>query len=68
MSILFVPAGLLGELLYTKNWWNPITLTKTIIGIEDAIFAFAVAGIAAIIYERIKEKTINDNKKFPTKK
>jgi len=46
--------GLLAEKMwYTRDWVNPITVTGTLVGIEDAIMGFTTGGIAAVIYKEI---------------
>ena len=61
MSIAFGIGGVLAEKIYLRDWWHPITITNTSIGIEDFLFGFTIGGIASVIYEvlfrrRIKEK------------
>ena len=38
---------------WTIDWWKPITMTGTIVGIEDFIMGFTTGGIMATIYEVI---------------
>jgi len=53
-GVIVAVFGLIAEgIWYTKDWVNPITLTNTIIGIEDAIMGFAAGGIAAVIYKDV---------------
>jgi hypothetical protein len=58
MSVLFGIGGLLVEYIYTFDWWHPLTITNTRVGIEDFLFGFWVAGIATIIYEEVFKKVI----------
>ncbi len=54
MSILVAPLGPISEFFYFKDYWNPDILVNIFgFGIEDMIFAFAIGGIAAVIYEEI---------------
>lgn len=53
MSSMVAIFGPLTDIVYTKDWWAPLTLTKTAVGIESFIFAFAMGGVASIIYEEI---------------
>ena len=62
ISILFGFVGLIAQYVYTIDWWFPLTITNTRIGIEDFIFGFAVAGIASVVYEEIFKKNINIRK------
>src|SRR3989338_6795719 len=59
LSPFFGIIGLLTEYYYIKDWWKPLTITGTAIGIEDFLFGFGIGGICAVIYEEIfKEKII----------
>lgn len=56
MSILLVPIGIASELIYFRDYWLPRSVASfTLFGVpvllEDALFAFAIGGIAAVIYE-----------------
>ena len=62
MSIVGGIAGVIMEFFYTQDWWRPITVTGTLIGIEDFFQGFFVGGIAAIIYEGIYKKKIRAKK------
>lgn len=68
MSLMFGVAGLLVELTYVQDWWKPLTITNTIVGIEDFIFGFVIGGIAAVIYEEIFKKRIRKRKLKDEKK
>ncbi|MFT4283187.1 MAG: lycopene cyclase domain-containing protein [Candidatus Woesearchaeota archaeon] len=41
--------GFFGALVYNQDWWLPLTLTHTFVGIEDFLFAFTLFGIAGFI-------------------
>ncbi len=57
MSSIVTILGLIMEaFVWTKDWWQPETITGTRIGIEDVIFGFALGGITAVIYEEILKK------------
>lgn len=58
ISTLFGIGGVLSELVYVQDWWKPITITNTLIGVEDFFSGFFIAGIASIIYTRIFHKKI----------
>ena len=58
ISFLFGIGGILSELVYVKDWWKPLTITNTLIGMEDFLFGFFIAGIASIIYSRVFHKKI----------
>jgi len=51
--------GLYAEYFWwTRDWWNPPTITGTRIGIEDIFDGFITGGITAILYEDIFKKRI----------
>lgn len=62
MSLLFGIAGIIVAPIYYGDWWQPLTLTNTIMGLEDFIFSFSFGGIAAVIYEEIFKKKIRIRK------
>ncbi|MDD2445054.1 MAG: lycopene cyclase domain-containing protein [Candidatus Nanoarchaeia archaeon] len=69
ISLLIGIGGLFAETIYTIDWWQPLTITGTLIGIEDFLFGFAIGGIGSSIYEVIFKKTvkikkINQKKRF----
>lgn len=63
MSVIFGIIGPLADLLYTQDWWSPLTITKTTIGFEAVIVGFMIGGIAAVIYEELFKKKIKLRKK-----
>lgn len=46
----------------TVDWWHPLTITNTRIGIEDFICGFAIGGIAAALYEEIFKRHHRKNR------
>lgn len=51
MSALFVCIGVPMEaLLYTRDWWHPMTVTGTRIGVEDFIYSIGNGGYMAALY------------------
>lgn len=59
LSAIICVFGLIMEwLIWTKDWWRPVTFTHTLVGFEDLIFGFAMGGIAAVIYEEIFKQKI----------
>jgi hypothetical protein len=68
MSVVFSIIGTPIQLIYIKDWWIPLRITDTILGIEDVLFGFSVAGIAAVIYEDIFRKYIRSKKLGPKKR
>lgn len=62
ISTAFGIGGILAEHVYLKDWWQPLTITNTPIGIEDFIFGFTTGGIASVIYEVIFKKRVKEKK------
>jgi len=51
MSVLFVCIGVPMEaLLYTRDWWHPMTITGTRVGVEDFIYSIGNGGYMAALY------------------
>lgn len=66
MSIIIIPAALFIEaFIWTVDWWQPVTITGTTVGIEDLIFSFAAGGVIAVIYEELFSKRL---RKLPKRK
>jgi len=58
--IIAIGAVFLEAFVWTKDWWQPETITGTVVGIEDILFGFLVGGIIASIYEEIfKDKLVH---------
>jgi len=51
ISIIFAIAGPLSEIVYLRDWWRPVTITGTAVGIEPAIVGFGIAGVASVLYK-----------------
>jgi len=62
LSVIFGIVGLIAEPIHIQDWWKPLTITNTAVGIEDFLYGFAVGGIAAVIYEEIFKKRIRMRK------
>lgn len=64
MGILCLIGSVLGAaFIWTYDWWLPINITGTRVGIEDAILGFFVGSITAGLYEGIfRKKLVNDSK------
>lgn len=63
ISLAFAFAGPFAEIVYFKDWWNPITITSTFLSLEPFIIGFAIGGIASVIAEELlKEKHKNIKK------
>lgn len=57
-SILAVLSLILEAFIWTRDWWQPRTVTGTVIGIEDVFFGFGIAGILAVAYEELFRKNV----------
>lgn len=59
MSILVAFMGLISNYFWwTEDWWRPLNITSTRIGIEDVMLGFSNGGIAAVLYEEIFKKRL----------
>lgn len=57
-SILVGIGGVICEdIWYTHDWVHPITLTNTLVGVEDFIMAFCAGGIASVLFKEILRRT-----------
>jgi len=50
-SLIITPLGPLSEIWFLKDYWRRPTILGYPIGIEDAMFAFAIGGIAYSLYK-----------------
>jgi hypothetical protein len=58
-TLVAIGAFFLEAFIWTKDWWQPNTITGTVVGIEDIILGFLAGGIIVSIYEEIfKDKLI----------
>ena len=64
ISIIFGIMGLLVESVYIYDWWQPLTITGTAIGLEDFLFGFLFGGVAAVFYEHLFNKKIKSKKNY----
>lgn len=58
VSVLFGFGGLISEHTYIQDWWKPLTVTNTSIGLEDFLIGFAIGGVAAVIYEDVYKQRL----------
>ena len=63
VGLLFGFAGLASEYIHIKDWWAPVTITGTPLGIEDFLIGLAIGGVAAVLYEEVYKKRIRKSKK-----
>ena len=50
ISFFFGWGGVISQFTHLVDWWRPLTLTGTPVGIEDFIIGFSIGGIASVIY------------------
>ncbi len=62
ISLFFGVAGSLVETIHVLDWWRPLTITNTTVGIEDFLFGFGIGGIASVIYEHLFNKRVKIKK------
>lgn len=43
-SLIFGVLAFPANYIYLQDWWHPLTITRTILGIEDFILGFATGG------------------------
>lgn len=56
ISTLFGVGGILSQQTHIQDWWQPITITGTPLGIEDFLIGFAIGGIASVVYAVVYRK------------
>ena len=52
-SIVAIFGFIMEALVWTEDWWRPITITGTLVGIEDLLFGFGLGGMTAVAYEEL---------------
>ena len=62
LSLIFGFMGFIFESIHVLDWWRPLTITNTTLGIEDFLFGFGIGGIAAVIYEHFFNKKVKIKK------
>ncbi|MFA5999873.1 MAG: lycopene cyclase domain-containing protein [Candidatus Paceibacterota bacterium] len=66
MLVMSTMVGILGLMTsyywWTVDWWRPLNITSTRIGIEDFIIAFTSGGIMATIYEVVFKRGLYKRK------
>jgi len=64
-SLMITPMGPLSEIWFLRDYWRRPTITGYPISIEDAIFAFAIGGIAYGIYKILFNLTAVQSEEQP---
>jgi hypothetical protein len=52
---------------WVKDWWHPMTITGTVVGVEDMIMSFTHVSILIFIYKYVFGKDMEENKNFKWK-
>lgn len=63
VSLRTAPIGPISQIWFLSDYWKINTITNTVVGIEDLIFAFAIGGISWSIYKTIFNKRIELGRK-----
>lgn len=58
MSLIFSVAGPLANIVYVIDWWSPMTITETPVGVECVLAGFMIGGIASVLYGNIFRKKL----------
>ena len=64
-SLIIMPLGPLSEFWFLKDYWRRPTITGYPISVEDAIFSFAIGGIAYSIYKVFFNMTVAEGHDQP---
>lgn len=57
MGVWLILAGIVGQtLLWRNDWWNPQTISNTLIGFEDILHGFTAGGVAVAIFSIFSKK------------
>jgi|SRR5688572_13209106 len=64
-SLIIMPLGPLSEFWFLRDYWRRPTITGYPISIEDAIFSFAIGGIAYSIYKIFFSMSVVKNHNEP---
>jgi len=65
LSVLFGIGGVLSEFVYINDWWNPVTMFGTAVGLEDFLFGFFFSGSVAVCYEILFNKAYAEQRHTP---
>ena len=69
MSVILGILGPISNSLFIKDWWTPLTIDGTGVGLIDSILVgFAIGGIVGVIYEDIFRKKHRRDKRLISNK
>lgn len=66
-SLIIMPLGPVSEFWFLRDYWRRPTITGYAISIEDAIFAFAIGGIAYGLYKVFFKMSVIEDREPPRK-
>jgi hypothetical protein len=64
-SLITMPLGPVSEFWFLRDYWRRPNITRYAISIEDAIFAFAIGGIAYSIYKVFFKMSVIESREPP---
>jgi hypothetical protein len=68
MSIIFGILGPISNILFIKDWWAPLTIDGTSVGIIDSAFVgFVIGGVTGVLYEFFQHLTSRKSSKLLSK-
>ncbi|MCM2339419.1 MAG: lycopene cyclase domain-containing protein [Burkholderiales bacterium] len=59
--------GIFSQATHIEDWWNPLRLTQTPIGIEDFLIGFSIGGICSVVYAILFNLKVEPNNFYFTK-
>ena len=62
ISIIFGIGGVISQFLYLQDWWRPLTITGTAVGIEDFLIGFLIGGLSSVVYSVLFNKKVKIKK------
>jgi predicted neutral ceramidase superfamily lipid hydrolase len=66
ISLIFGFLGIIGDSIFSLDWWHPQTITNSIPGIESFLFGFSISGIASVVYIHFFQKEVKLRKEKKT--
>lgn len=62
ISLIFGIMSPIFAILVISDWWRPLTITGTALGIEDFLFGFGIGGVASVVYSFLFNKRVKIKK------
>jgi hypothetical protein len=68
MSTIFGILGPISNILFIKDWWSPMTIDGTQVGIIDSFFVgFVIGGVTGVLYEFLQRTSSRKSRKLINK-